>query len=353
LERCTGVLAADGEERALEGADRDAVAGAFERYAAQRLRVLGVARGDASAARDREAAERELTFLGLVALEDPPRPSVADAVARCRRAQIRIIVISGDHGLTTAAVAHRVGITGPEPTVVTGAEIDAMQEEQLDALLHETSELIVARSTPETKLHVVDALRAEGHTVAMTGDGVNDAPALQRADIGVAMGASGTEVARESATMVLMDDSFASIVAAIEEGRIVFDNLRKFVTYIFAHSTPEVVPFLLFALSGGSIPLPITAVQILAIDLGTETLPALALGREPGEPGLMERPPRPRDRGLLDRPMLTRAWAGSVCSRRRWCAAASSTCSCARGGFPATTSAPGRRCMTSTSLRRR
>jgi calcium-translocating P-type ATPase len=308
LERCTRLLTAHGAERALERPERDAVADAFARYAAQGLRVLGVARRGDPAASDRDAAERELTFLGLVALEDPPRPGVADAVARCRRANIRIIVISGDHGLTAAAVAHRVGITGPEPTVVTGAEIDALPQEQLDAMLRDTDELIVARSTPETKLHVVDALRAEGHTVAMTGDGVNDAPALQRADIGVAMGASGTEVARESATMVLMDDSFASIVAAIEEGRIVFDNLRKFVTYIFAHSTPEVVPFLLFALSGGSIPLPITAVQILAIDLGTETLPALALGREPGEPGLMERPPRRRDRGLLDRPMLTRAW---------------------------------------------
>ncbi len=308
LERCTQVMGVNDAERALSAADRQAIADAFDRYAAQGLRVLGVARRADPGTRDRDAAERELTFLGLVAIEDPPRPSVADAVARCRRAGIRIIVISGDHGLTTAAVARRVGITGTAPTVVTGTEIDAMPQEALDTLLHETEELIVARSTPETKLHVVDALRAEGHTVAMTGDGVNDAPALQRADIGVAMGASGTEVAREAATMVLMDDSFASIVAAIEEGRIVFDNLRKFVTYIFAHSTPEVVPFLLFALSGGAIPLPITAVQILAIDLGTETLPALALGREPGEPGIMERPPRTRDRGLLDRPMLTRAW---------------------------------------------
>jgi magnesium-transporting ATPase (P-type) len=183
-----------------------------------------------------------------------------------------------------------------------------MAQDDLDILLRDKKELIVARSNPETKLHVVDALRAEGHTVAMTGDGVNDAPALRRADIGIAMGASGTEVAREAATMVLTDDNFASIVAAIEEGRVVYDNIRKFVMYIFAHATPEIVPFLIYALSGGTIPLPLTVMQILAIDLGTETLPALALGREPAEPGIMERPPRPRERGIIDRPMLVRAW---------------------------------------------
>ena len=216
--------------------------------------------------------------------------------------------VTGDHGLTAEAVAREVGIVEREPKVISGAEIDAMPQDELDTLLRDTGELIVARSNPESKLHVVDALRAEGHTVAMTGDGVNDAPALRRADIGVAMGASGTEVAREAATMVLTDDSFSSIVAAIEEGRVVYDNIRKFVTYIFAHATPEVVPFLLYALSGGAIPLPLTVMQILAIDLGTETLPALALGREPAEPGIMERPPRPRERGIIDRPMLARAW---------------------------------------------
>ena len=141
-----------------------------------------------------------------------------------------------------------------------------------------------ARS-PEAKLRIADALRAAGHVVAMTGDGVNDAPALRRADIGVAMGRSGTDVAREAATMVLTDDNFATIVAAVEAGRRVYDNVRKFILYIFAHATPEVVPFLVFALSGGAVPLPLTVLQILAIDLGTETLPALALGREPAEPG--------------------------------------------------------------------
>ena len=195
-----------------------------------------------------------------------------------------------------------------EPDVITGAELDALPQHQRDRLLHEASELIVARSNPETKLHIVDALRAQGHTVAMTGDGVNDAPALRRGDIGVAMGASGTDVAREAATMVLTDDNFASIVAAVEAGRVVYDNIRKFITYIFAHLIPETVPFLIYALAGGAIPLPLTALQILAIDLGTDTIPALALGREPAEPGTMDRPPRPREAGIISRAMLARAW---------------------------------------------
>jgi calcium-translocating P-type ATPase len=309
LERCVSIRTANGE-RPLAEPDREKVRRAFEGYASRGLRVLGFAERKVEDGRpeERERAESGLTFLGLAALEDPPRPDVADAVERCGKAGIRIIVVTGDHGLTATAVARQVGIARGEPRVVTGPEIDAMPQDELDALLKNTEELIVARSNPETKLHVVDALRAEGHTVAMTGDGVNDAPALRRADIGVAMGASGTEVAREAATMILADDSFASVVAAVEEGRSVYDNIRKFVTYIFAHATPEVVPFLLYALSGGAIPLPLTVLQILAIDLGTETLPALALGREPAEPGIMDRPPRPRDKGIMDRRMLSRAW---------------------------------------------
>jgi len=311
LGRCTAVRAPDGAERALTEEDRERVRRAFESYAGEGLRVLGFAERKVPGPKpdeERDGAESHLTFLGLAALEDPPRPDVAEAVSRCLKAGIRIIVVTGDHGLTATAVARKVGIVTGEPKVLTGPELDAMPQEELDALLRETPDLIVARSNPETKLHVVDALRAEGHTVAMTGDGVNDAPALKRADIGVAMGASGTEVAREAATMVLTDDSFASIVAAVEEGRVVYDNIRKFVTYIFAHATPEVVPFLIYALSGGAIPLPLTVMQILAIDLGTETLPALALGREPAEPGVMSRPPRPREKGIIDRAMLARAW---------------------------------------------
>ena len=190
-------------------------------------------------------------------------------------------MITGDYGPTAAEISRRVGIATERTEIVTGQELDAMSEREFELLLAEEDELIFARSSPEAKLRIADALRAEGQVVAMTGDGVNDAPALRRADIGVAMGLTGTDVAREAATMVLTDDNFATIVVAIQAGRQVFDNVRKFILYIFAHATPEVVPFLVFALSGGAIPLPLTVLQILAIDLGTEILPALALGREP------------------------------------------------------------------------
>jgi magnesium-transporting ATPase (P-type) len=249
-----------------------------------------------------------MTLLGLVAMFDPPRPEVAEAVSECRRAGIRIIIVTGDHGLTAAEIARQVGIATGEPTIVTGEELARMHDDQLEHLLRTADELIFARSSPDTKLRIAQTLRRLGHIVAMTGDGVNDAPALRRADIGVAMGVAGTEVAKEAATMVLTDDNFADVVTAVQEGRRVYDNVRKFILYVFAHATPEVVPFLCFALAGGAVPLPLTVLQILAIDLGTETLPALALGREPAEPGLMERPPRPPGEGIVQRPMLSRAW---------------------------------------------
>ncbi|MGV9330620.1 cation-translocating P-type ATPase [Nocardia sp. NPDC003726] len=311
LPLCTAELGSDGRIRSLSEQRRAQLAERVDSRAEQGLRMLAVADRDVAAPaapQDRDQAERDLVLLGLVAMEDPPRPEVADAVGQCHTAGIRIIVITGDHGLTAAAVAGQIGITRGPPTVITGAELDRMSEDDLDRLLAGPAELVFARSSPEAKLRIADALRAAGHVVAMTGDGVNDAPALRRADIGVAMGRSGTDVAREAATMVLTDDNFATITAAIQAGRRVYDNIRKFICYIFAHTTPEVTPLLVFALSGGAIPLPLTVMQLLAFDIGTETLPALALGREAAEPGLMRRPPRKRSESVIRTPMLLRAW---------------------------------------------
>jgi calcium-translocating P-type ATPase len=309
---CTRVAGPDGDERPLTQEDRAAFDQLVSGWAEEGLRLLAVAERDIDERElpdlTREQAEHDLTLLGVAAMIDPPRPEVADAVARCHSAGIRLIVVTGDHGLTAQGIAESVGIGRAGLRIVTGAELEQMTEDALDELLAIGEELIFARSSPEDKLRIADALQDQGHVVAMTGDGVNDAPALRRADIGVAMGKSGTDVAREAATMVLTDDNFASIVTAVEAGRRVYDNVRKFIIYIFAHATPEVVPFLVYALSGGRVPLPLTVMQILAIDLGTETLPALALGRERAEPGLMERPPRQRTQNVIDAPMLARAW---------------------------------------------
>ncbi len=300
LARCVGL--SDDERAAVNAVVND--------YASRALRVLAVAKRDLDGPIPdaRDDAETGLTLIGLAGMFDPPRPEVADAVRDCRHAGIRIIVVTGDHGLTAAEIARRVGIISGSPRIVTGDDLALMHDDQLEQVLRTSRELIFARSSPDTKLRIAQSLRRLGDVVAMTGDGVNDAPALRCADIGVAMGKSGTEVAKEAATMVLTDDNFADVVVAIREGRRVYDNVRKFILYVFAHATPEVIPFLCFALAGGAIPLPLTVLQILAIDLGTETLPALALGREPAEPGLMDRSPRPAGEGIVQRPMLVRAW---------------------------------------------
>jgi calcium-translocating P-type ATPase len=316
---CT-TIRTGGEERALGPDEMRAVKDGVEELAEQGLRVIGVAdrelEGNEGAPERREQAEHDLCFLGLLAMLDPPRPEVADAVARCHQAGIRIVVITGDHPATGAAIARKVGIGDSSSPTVTGEQLERMRDSELDEVLRDGSEIVFARASPEAKLRIAEALQAEGNVVAMTGDGVNDAPALRRADIGVAMGRSGTDVAREAATMVLTDDNFATIVTAVQGGRRVYDNIRKFIVYIFAHTTPEVTPFLLFALSGGRIPLPLTVLQLLAFDVGTETLPALALGREPAEPGLMCRPPRPRSEGVIQPPLLLRAWLflGLICA---------------------------------------
>jgi magnesium-transporting ATPase (P-type) len=240
-------------------------------------------------------------------LEDPPRPEVPGAIRTCREAGIKVVMVTGDHPHTAVAIAREIDLVrSPAPTVMTGDELRVLSDTQLQLAVAEP-EIVFARVTADQKLRIVAALQARKEIVAVTGDGVNDAPALKKADIGIAMGLSGTDVAREAADMVLLDDNFASIVAAVEEGRAVFDNIRKFLTYILTSNIPELVPYLAFAVF--KIPLPLTIIQILAVDLGTDMLPALALGAESPNHAVMRRPPRPRSARLLDRGLLLRAYA--------------------------------------------
>jgi calcium-translocating P-type ATPase len=250
--------------------------------------------------------ERGMTLAGLVGLEDPPRAEVPDAIARCASAGIRIVMVTGDHPHTALAIARQIGLVNSEnPVVISGDQLRSISPAQLQLAL-DAEEIIFARVAAEQKMLIVQALRKKGEIVAVTGDGVNDAPALKSADIGIAMGISGTDVAKEAADLILLDDNFASIVAAIEEGRAVFDNIRKFLTYILSSNIPELVPYLAFVLF--RIPLPLTIIQILAVDLGTDMLPALALGAEKPDPAVMRRPPRARSERLLSWGLLVRAY---------------------------------------------
>ena len=302
-----GEFMLDGASVPLTDEVRASVVEANDTMAAQGLRVLAVAfRPAAVTPADSEEAESGLTLLGLIGMFDPPRPEVSDAVTACRRAGIRIVMVTGDHPLTAEAVARRVGIvTGPAPTVVTGARLNDMDDEALDAVLAAPGELLLCRVSPEHKMRVVAALQTRGEVVAVTGDGANDAPALKHADIGVSMGAGGTDVAREASVMVLLDDSFASITAAVELGRSVYRNIGKFLAYLFSHNIAELTPILAATFVGFPL-VPLTAVQILAIDLGSDVLPALALGAEPPEPDTMRRPPRGRRERLFSAALVRR-----------------------------------------------
>jgi len=237
---------------------------------------------------------------------DPPRAGVRHALERCRRAGIRVVMVTGDHGLTAEAVGREVGLFARHPRVVSGPDLAALSDGRLKALLRAGGDVAFARVMPEQKLRLVQAFQALGEVVAVTGDGVNDAPALRAAHVGIAMGASGTDVARGAADLVLLDDDFGSITAAVEEGRSIFQNIRKFLAYILTSNVPELTPFL--AMVGLGIPPALNILQILAVDLGTDLVPALALGGEPPEPGLMEQPPRPKQSALLDRSLVVRAY---------------------------------------------
>jgi sodium/potassium-transporting ATPase subunit alpha len=309
LQLCTQVDH-DGRAIPLDDEGRRQVAGAQEAMADSGLRVLAFAYR--KLAPDDIPAERELIFSGLIGLHDPPRPEVPEAMARCRSAGIKVILVTGDHPHTALAIAREIGlVSSAQPTVLLGDAVRKLSPAQLQIAL-DSPEILFARVTAEQKMLVVNALRNKGEIVAVTGDGVNDAPALKSAHIGIAMGISGTDVAKAAADMILLDDNFASIVNAVEEGRAVFENIRKFLTYILTSNIPELIPYLAYVLF--RIPLPLTIIQILAVDLGTDMLPALALGAERPDPGLMRQPPRPTHERLLSWPLLARAylWLGPI-----------------------------------------
>jgi len=309
LDLCESVMSG-GKEITLTQDERIEIIKVNDQFAQDGLRVLAVAQRklpESVVEYTPDSVEKGMVLLGLIAMMDPPRPEVTEAVAKCNTAGIRIIMITGDYGLTAESIAKRVGIVrGNNPRIITGYELNNLSVDQLKEALKD--EVIFARVAPENKLQVVTALQELGNIVAVTGDGVNDAPALKKANIGVAMGLTGSDVAKEAASMILTDDNFASIVNAIEEGRAVYANIKKFCTYIFTSNAPEAVPFILYAFTAGRIPLALNVMHVLSIDLGTDMVPALALGAEPPEPGMMSRPPRSLNQHVIDSSMLRRAY---------------------------------------------
>jgi Ca2+-transporting ATPase len=304
---------------------RQQVVRANDTMASKGYRVIAVAirpGDDALLSAGPESLEHGLLFLGLLGLYDPPRPEVADAIRQCQEAGIKVTMVTGDYGLTAQAIARQIGLLeapdhvegafghqgdGADPVrVIDGGTLDLISDLQLRQLLKYRHRLVFARMAPEQKLRLVQAYRSLGEVVAVTGDGVNDAPALRAADVGLAMGISGTDVAREAADIVLLDDNFATIVAAIHYGRGVVNNIRKFITYILIANVSEAAPFL--AMVAFKLPAALTVLQILAVDLGTDILPALGLGAESPEPGVMRLAPRPRGQALLDRAVMTRSY---------------------------------------------
>jgi len=310
LSRCTQTLVAEG----VVTMDRTALETAAAAMAAAGLRVLAVACrrwNGVPDLNDPDAAENEMVFIGMVGLIDPPRAEAAAAVAICRSAGITPVMITGDHPATARAIARRLGIAGDDDAVITGRELAALDDAALGARVLQTR--VYARVDPAQKIRVVEALQAQGQFVAMTGDGVNDAPALKRADIGVAMGRGGTDVAREASDMVLLDDNFSTIVAAVRGGRRIFDNIRRFIKYVLTTNLAEVLLIFLAPFLG--LPLPLLPLHILWVNLVTDGLPGLALTAEPAERGIMQRPPRPPGETIFARGMWQHIlWVGALMS---------------------------------------
>jgi Ca2+-transporting ATPase len=305
LESCSRYLA-EGGEAPLDEGTRESIRESAQRMAAEALRVLGVADNPRATV---EGAEDDMVFVGLVGMIDPPRPEAKPAIETCRGAGIRPVMITGDHPITARAVAKELGIL-EAGNVISGSELSSIAEEELEREAERIE--VYARVSPAHKLKVVSALQKRGHVVAMTGDGVNDAPALKKADIGVAMGVTGTDVTKEAAAMTLTDDNFASIVAAVEEGRAIYGNIKKYLMYLLSSNIGEIC--LMAGATLADLPLPLSAVQILYVNLATDGLPALALAVDPPEEDLMRRPPRNRKTGIFTRPVLALMLAGGIWS---------------------------------------
>ena len=305
VESCAFEFTANGK-KPIDEARRGEVLEAAREMAAEALRVLAVAsKSNASV----EAADRDMTLLGLVGMIDPPRREAKAAVHECEQAGIKVIMITGDHPLTAKAVAHELGIS-KNGRIVGGPELESMDDAELERVMESIE--VCARVSPTHKLRIVTALQKRGQTVAMTGDGVNDAPALKKADIGIAMGITGTDVSKEAAAMTLTDDNFASIVAAVEEGRGIFSNIKKYLMYLLSSNIGEIGLMAGATLAG--LPLPLSAVQILYVNLATDGLPALALAVDPPEDDLMQRPPRDASTGIFTRPVVMLMLLGGLWS---------------------------------------
>lgn len=305
VQSCSMMLTEAGLER-LDETRRTEVLERARQMAGEALRVLAVAYKPQASLKD---AESEMTLLGLAGMIDPPRSEAKDAVRKCEEAGIKVIMITGDHPLTAKAVAEELGLS-KNGRVVNGAELEAMDDAQLEREVEAIE--VCARVSPAHKLRVVTALQNRGQVVAMTGDGVNDAPALKKADIGIAMGITGTDVSKEASAMTLTDDNFASIVAAVEEGRGIFSNIKKYLMYLLSSNIGEIGLMAGATLAG--LPLPLTAVQILYVNLATDGLPALALAVDPPERGLMQQPPRDPRRGIFTRPVVLLMLVGGIWS---------------------------------------
>jgi Ca2+-transporting ATPase len=305
LDSCVQQMTESGEA-ALDAASKEKILAVAQQMAGQALRVLAVA---AKSGASLEHAEQKMTFLGLLGMIDPPRPEAKVAIQTCEQAGIKPVMITGDHPLTAQAVARELGLS-KTGRVITGAELEAMSEAAFEREVENIE--VYARVSPAHKLRVVTALQKKDHIVAMTGDGVNDAPALKKADIGIAMGITGTDVTKEAAAMTLTDDNFASIVAAVEEGRGIFDNIKKYLMYLLSSNIGEIVLMAGASLLG--LPLPLTAVQILYVNLVTDGLPALALSVDPPDSDLMSRPPRNPRTGVFTRPVITLMTVGGLWS---------------------------------------